>query len=59
MEHRRVASNATHDWQHLLLQQNFTVIFAANFYSLTKNNSVQLRRPSVTWKTSADSAEAV
>jgi len=43
LEHKRVASNATHDWQHLLLQQNFSVILPSTFTadSTKKNNSVQ------------------
>jgi len=28
LEHKRVDSNATHDGQHLLLQQKFSVVFA-------------------------------
>jgi len=69
-EHKRVASNATHDWQHLLLRQDVTVVVQVYLPSTfipssTKNNSVQPGVKTATEtisdyrRTSADSAEGV
>ena len=41
LEHKHVACNATHDWQHLLLQRDFTVIPAVHFHA--RFNKEQLR----------------
>jgi len=32
LKHVRVTGNATHDWQHLLLQQNLAVVSAVDFH---------------------------
>ena len=32
LKHVRVTGNVTHDWQHLLLQQNLAVVSTLNFH---------------------------
>jgi len=41
LEHKHVACNAMHDWQHLLLQQDFTVIPAVHSHDRLDNSSEQ------------------
>ena len=42
LRHKRIISNVTHDWQHLLLQQNFTVVLALNVHSWLDQQEAQL-----------------